>query len=328
MTHVAIPNRAHRNRGAAVSGGADTNSLVNEAKVARAQQALGQMPRFWARYFKTPGSASNEQYQAGKEGAVLRKHSIGILPLARQTNRVGKGAREGAADARKNAAALFNAFGKEYIESRGAKLLVALDIEQDSPMSSDYYTGWSNALTDPTGGSSALAPAIYSSTSATQTWKALARAISNGAVCQGAWIARYLIKTGCVPVPGWREKFVKPKDLPAQCPLLAWQYAQECEGIDYSLINPDHEADFLAGIIVPPEQAIDIESHPERRDQQGSMEHLHAALAHTISQLEAAAHSLRLPDGRPYLFPNGINAIDLTVDFGGEAAVRLNIGGS
>ena len=113
--------------------GADTDSAVTDAKIALAKMSLGDTPRFWGRYFKTPGSAGSGQYHGKKEGPVLRKHGIYVLPIARQTDQVGKGAKKGAEDAQENVAALFEAFGKFYIESRSTKLLVFLDSEPQSP---------------------------------------------------------------------------------------------------------------------------------------------------------------------------------------------------
>jgi hypothetical protein len=202
--------------------GADSLSVVKQALVNGAENFYGAMPRFWGRYFKGPGNTSPQQYHAA-EGLVLRSNGIRLLPIGRQTTSVGG------------------------TEAKGRS-----DVEQSHPLSRTYYRGWVDGIQGV--GASNLVnfiPCVYGSFSANPTWTALAAEFANGVPCGGVWIARYMVANGCTSMPAWSDTRTRPPALPAGVPVLAWQYAQNCHSIDLNQCNPNHEADFLAGLIAP-----------------------------------------------------------------------------
>jgi hypothetical protein len=226
--------------------GADSLSVVKQALVNGAENFYGAMPRFWGRYFKGPGNTSPQQYHAA-EGLVLRSNGIRLLPIGRQTTSVGGTEAKGRSDGEDNANAILG-----EVASVSGDVLVFLDVEQSHPLSRTYYRGWVDGIQGV--GASNLVnfiPCVYGSFSANPTWTALAAEFANGVPCGGVWIARYMVANGCTSMPAWSDTRTRPPALPAGVPVLAWQYAQNCHSIDLNQCNPNHEADFLAGLIAP-----------------------------------------------------------------------------
>jgi hypothetical protein len=162
-------------------------------------------------------------------------------------------------DAAQNVAAIFEVFPPAYLSGADPDVLVFLDVEQESPMTSAYYTAWSAAIIDLANQNSRgrvrLHPAIYGSQGATATWSALKHAINGGAVCDGAWIARYYYPS--VGPRAWNDGLVTPAGgLP--CPILAWQYweapqhSPSSANFDASLANPAHSDMLLSRLVLPP----------------------------------------------------------------------------
>jgi hypothetical protein len=244
--------------------GADTSALVTQSKVRLAIGQLGSAPRFWGRYFKGPGDESPIRYQAHFEGAVLRKNTIRVLPIAQQTNHVNGNADLGSKDGLRNAAAIIASFGQTYL-SRMDGVFVFLDVEGPPRQSlvEEYYRAWSDAIIaagkndmifrdiDKTGPIN-FWPCVYGAEGDDQTWNSLFAAVKNGAVCQGTWIARPG-KIGCQPLALWDDKFIRPKSLPTSVRILLWQGVQECESIDYNRANPATAAELMSGLVSPPD---------------------------------------------------------------------------
>jgi hypothetical protein len=236
--------------------GADCARPVDQKLVDFAEATLGQVPAFWGRYFKGPGNIGPVQYQAQREGAVLHEHGIRVLPIARQTLRVGLSRRAGRGDGRQNVRAIMEAFGADYLAELGVGPFVFLDVEESHPLSAEYWTGWSGAIIDEgrraTAGRVDFVPAIYGSRDAAVTWRALEKAVSAGSSCGGVWIAAWR-SPPCAPPPDWPVDNVAPANLPTGVPVLAWQYGGNCENlIDCNSANPFREEELLRGLILPP----------------------------------------------------------------------------
>lgn len=230
---------------------------------ARLGTYLGQMPTLWGRYFYAPGQINSaghkDTHYAAAEGGFLRANGIRLLPVARQTGNVGGTAAAATKDASNNVAAIFAEVPPSYLSGADPDLLVFLDVEQNSPMSAEYFSAWSATLTDEGARQSnqrvRLHPAIYSSQSADNTWAALRAAMVNGAVCDGAWIARYYSRS---PAPGpWSDALTTPRGgLP--CPILAWQYwespdhAPPALNFDTTIVNPAHADILVDRLALPP----------------------------------------------------------------------------
>jgi hypothetical protein len=238
-------------------------SASNLLSNARSAAYLGQMPALWGRYFYAPGqinsSGHKDTHYAAAENGFLRANGIRLLPVARQTGNVGGNGAIAVKDATNNVAAIFAELPPAYLSGADPDLLVFLDVEQDSPMTAEYFANWSATLiaegAKQSGQRVRLHPAIYSSQSAAATWDALRAAIAGGAVCDGAWIARYYYPS---PIPhAWSDALTTPANgLP--CPILAWQYwespdhAPAALNFDTTIVNPAH-ADILIGrLALPP----------------------------------------------------------------------------
>lgn len=224
---------------------------------------LGQMPQFWGRYFYAPGQRNAaghvDSHYASSENAFLRANGIRVLPIARQTALVGRDAAQATLDAQNNVAALFEVFPASYLSGADPDVLMFLDIEQDTPVSADYYGAWSDTLVSEaarlSSGRVRLHPAVYCGCKDTVTWAALNAAIAAGAACDGAWIARYYYPG---PQPhAWDDHLVLPAALPP-CPMLAWQYwsspdnAPESANFDASIVNTSHADMLMSRLVMPP----------------------------------------------------------------------------
>jgi len=243
---VAEVTSASGTAGVHGSGSADSTSPVKQSLVNAANAVFGAMPKFWGRYFKAPGNTSSIQYHAS-ESPVLRSNGIKLLPIGRQTNHVGGSTAQGDADGRDNASAIL-----AELAGLSGDVLVFLDVEQSLSLSRSYYRGWAAGI-QAIGASHSVnfIPCVYGSFSANPTWAALSAEVAAGVPCGGVWIARYVVDTGCAPMPFWSDTRTRPASLAASIPVLAWQYVQECNGIDCNQCNPNHEASLLSRLIAP-----------------------------------------------------------------------------
>jgi hypothetical protein len=188
---------------------------------------------------------------------VLAPAGIRVLPIARQTNKVGGSRAEGVADGLANGSDVIETFGEDYLEAQGAKFFVFLDVEGSgvSHLSSDYYTGWVAGLSQASQRVTFL-PGIYGLPDDEVTWQALSGALANGVACGGLWMARWLTKA---PEPvAWDTDSTSPNPDPG-VPVLLWQYMDSRDGanLDRNLVNPaiDAQEQLLRLLIVPPSSA-------------------------------------------------------------------------
>jgi len=316
--------------------GADSVSPVTQDLIDSAIEVLGSAPKFWGRYFKSPGKTKQGQYQPGRENPVLERANARVLPIARQTKNVGGSGSEGNRDGRQNAQAIVEAFGAQYLGSLNNNPLVFLDVEQTVPLSAEYYLGWSQALTDEgrrlSKGAINLTPAAYSSYGSKQTWQALSTSMRRGATCGGVWVARYVVPDGCSPMPVWSEDRVRPIGLPEEVPVLAWQYAQNCRDIDCNQANPRFQDQLMGQLIPPPAARVAL---PElvaagQRDIDATIgkmpSYVRDVLAALIEQLLEGARARQI-SGKPFLFPNGVHRIDLTIEISdaGNPSIKMSV---
>jgi hypothetical protein len=235
-----------------------TSQVQGQDLIQLAISRFNAVPAFWGRYFTSPETTGSVEYRHALESLALNAAGIPVLPIARQTVKVGGTALEGSADAKANAADLLATFGADALAAQGDTFFMFLDVEGAPSLSVDYYTAWAQALaqssSDVTGGQVTIRPCIYASQGDTATWQALAQAIANGADCGGAWVARYP-GNGCEAVPDWDDSVVTPS-VGAPCPIVAWQYAGDCAGgsLDFSQTNPalDPHATLLNFLVLPP----------------------------------------------------------------------------
>ena len=85
----------------------------------------------------------------------------------------------------------------------------------------------------------------------------LAQAVSNGAACEGTWIARPGT-LGCHPLKPFDESFVRPPALPQSIKVLAWQAVLECQNLDFSILNPAFDAATLGKFVLPTVPALAV----------------------------------------------------------------------
>jgi|SRR5215470_3062065 len=247
--------------------GADSSVLVTsqiggKPLVELAIELYGEAPAFWGRYFTSASTGGNVEYRHLKENRILRENGIRVLPIARQTKRVDGDGAAGAADASANAHDILATFGADYLKGLGGEFYVFLDVEGAPSLSQAYFTGWANALTGEssgaTGGAVTLLPCVYATRFDSVTWSAVAAAGSAGVDCGGAWVARWT-HHGCHVLDEWDDIGVLP-DVSIPCPVLCWQYADDCHGgsgFDCSQTNPAIDIDdLLSHLILPPETSV------------------------------------------------------------------------
>lgn len=245
--------------------GADSSTLVthridNQNLMELAEGLFGETPVLWGRYFKRFGNTDPVQYQHDRESTPLRERNIRVLPIARQTTRVDGSETDGIADARGNVEAVIRTFGRDYLRLEGGEFFYFLDVEgPPHSLSRRYWRGWaetvvahSAAFTD---GAVTLIPCVYAPQGDNVTWQSVADEAEGGVPCGGAWIARWR-RRGCAGLLEWDDNIVQPR-IEIPCPVLLWQYADEChggDGIDCNETNPnlDLEADLLNKLILPP----------------------------------------------------------------------------
>lgn len=241
--------------------GVDSSSPVTSELIGQASGQFGAAPAFWGRYFTSPTTGGSVEYRHAAENGPLNAAGIRVLPVARQTGRVGGTAADGAQDAALNAADFLGTFGSAVLAAQGGVFLMFLDVEGAPSLSADYYTGWAQGLAsagNAAAGSVTLRPCLYAAQGDAATWAALAQAMAAGAACAGVWVARYL-DSGCEQIPAWDDEFVTPAGgVPST--ILAWQYAGNCNGgaLDLSQTNPgiDGQGLLLNLLVLPPTPAV------------------------------------------------------------------------
>ncbi len=239
-----------------------TTQISGQSLIDLATALYGEPPVFWGRYFTSASASGTVEYRHLKENRALRDRNIRVLPIARQTRRVSGTQAEGSADAEANVDDLIATFGADYLAGQGGRFYMFLDVEGSPSLSAAYYTGWSQTLAShsaaTSGGRVTILPCVYATRADTPTWNAVASAVGGGATCGGAWIARWP-SSGCQVLPLWKDEKVSPT-VPIPCPVLIWQYADECHGgsgFDCSETNPaiDLQADLLDRLILPPDMS-------------------------------------------------------------------------
>jgi hypothetical protein len=228
---------------------------------ARSKTYLNQAPEFWGRYVYAPGQQNSlgkqDSHYSQAENALLRAQGIRLLPIARQTNHVNQAAKA-KTDAVNNVAAIFEVFPPQYLSGADPDVLVFLDVERDNPMTETYYSDWSSTIISEAASRSnsrvRFHPAIYASQGDAATWTALRKAMDGGAVCDGAWVARYYHPTPR-PMP-WNDHLTTPA-ASLVCPILCWQYwaspddAPSNSNFDTNLASPSHADTLLNRLIMP-----------------------------------------------------------------------------
>jgi hypothetical protein len=240
--------------------GADENAIVTQPRIDVATQQTGHSIEFWGRYFKNPGNTSPEQYQPNQEAVLLNQKNIRVLPIGRQTGHVAGSEFLGRTDGKTNAKAIIDAFGAQVLAALPQGLAVFLDVEgpPHPSLSVEYYTGWADGLAQTAQAAGVkLLPAVYGAQGDSTTWTNLAKAVSNGAACEGTWIARPGT-LGCHPLKPFDESFVRPPGLPQSIKVLAWQAVLECHNLDFSILNPAFDAATLGKFVLPavPQPAV------------------------------------------------------------------------
>jgi hypothetical protein len=233
--------------------GADEDAIVTPGRIDVATQQTGHSIEFWGRYFKNPGNTSPEQYQPTKEAALLNQKNIRVLPIGRQTGHVAGSESLGRTDGTTNAKAIIDAFGTQVLGALPQGLVVFVDVEgsPNPSLSVDYYKGWADGLAQTAQAAGVkLLPAVYGARGDSATWTHLAQAVSNGAACEGTWIARPGT-LGCHPLKPFDETFVRPQGLRQSIKILAWQAVLECHNLDFSILNPAFDAATLGKFVLP-----------------------------------------------------------------------------
>jgi hypothetical protein len=248
--------------------GADSSTpvstLVNGSNLVQlAQELFGATPAFWGRYFTSVNTTGTVEYRHAQENQILSQANIRLLPIARQTTRVGGSFLNGATDAMDNVQDFITTFGQDLLSSQGGEFLMFLDVEgtpaNGSPsLSLDYYTGWAQNLVSQSGqltnGAVTIQPCVYARQADATTWETLISANNNGVPCFGGWVARYY-QPGC-QLQDWDNSIVLPAAaLPFD--VLIWQYAASCaQGeIDCNQSNPtmeDIQSKLLSKLVLPP----------------------------------------------------------------------------
>lgn len=246
--------------------GTDSSLQVTPDLIKLATNTLGEKPKFWGRYFKSPTGGSFAEYRHALEDPVLAPAGIKVLPIAQQTRNVNGSEELGRADAELNVADLLATFPLDHLIAQGGKFLMFLDVEglpdEGHPsLSVSYYTGWAQTLVafsqSQTNNAISLMPCVYARTKDNDTWDALIDANANGTKCHGAWVARFHgpPNSNCHS-RDFEPDFALPnRVLPFD--VLIWQYAEKCfdDKIDLDQTNPvidDIETVLLSHLILPP----------------------------------------------------------------------------
>jgi len=239
-----------------------TSQIGGKSLIRVATELYGEPPAFWGRYFSSLATRGSAEYRRSEEGDALREAGIRVLPIARQTRRVGGSESDGAADAVRNSEDILTTFGIDCLARQGGSLFVFLDVEGDPRLSVAYYTGWAETLKEHSaeisGGSASLVPCVYAAQKDVATWTALSAACRGGIPCGGAWVARWR-NNPSYTLPPWDDAFIQPT-IALPCPILLWQYAANCHGsggFDCSQTNPQLDFAYLQShLVLPPAREV------------------------------------------------------------------------
>lgn len=233
----------------------DTYFRVTKPKdIQDATDVLGTKPLFWGRYFSGIDYQGDGEYFR-KENPPLHLAGIRVLPIGRYTTQVGLGKNEGLRDGTDQAKDVVFSFGENYLKSKGGEYYIFLDVESDTPLSTDYYLGWSTAVRS-LSSKVKLLPCVYLNAGDSTTSKALNLAIRNGAKCNGLWVANYgnRFRKPSSPKLNFNSADASPATSIPGVPVLLWQYAGEIDGdFDLNVSNPQiRDQDILSRLILPP----------------------------------------------------------------------------
>lgn len=241
--------------------GSDSFQRVTPALIQLAEDAFGEAPKFWGRYFKSPTGGSAAEYHHQEEDPVLAHANIKVLPIAQQTANVNGTEARGIADAQLNVADILATFPLAHLAAQGGQFLMFLDVEGVSAaapsVSVAYYTGWAQTLVSfsrsQTNNAVTLLPCVYARQLDNDTWNHLVAAHANGVPCHGAWVARF--PGGCANRDFDPQRAFPHVHIPFD--VLIWQFAEKCFGnkIDLDQTNPnlgDIQTKFMDKLILPP----------------------------------------------------------------------------
>jgi hypothetical protein len=220
---------------------------VTEDLVTEAATALGVTPSFWGRYF-TSITAGDGEYRHRVEDPILAALGIRVLPIARQTPRVGGSLDRGLTDGLANGADLLATFGASLLGAMpGVRIFLDVEGDETSRLSRDYYTGWTSGLSQAMGDVRVM-PCVYGIPADETTWRALSGAVSAGVACYGVWLSHP--NAAAEPVP-WTPGMLAPfQEIPG-VPILFWQY-HFGPSFDRNLLNPDVDDSVLDTLVSPP----------------------------------------------------------------------------
>lgn len=235
--------------------GADTVDLISVSSIAEMTELIGRTPAFVARYV-----GSIYEYKHAQENGPAAAAGIKLLMIGDQTKRVCGSRAEGSSDGLANAKDVLASF-----PGLSGEIYLALDCENDPPLSADYWAGWCDGITDACKGTGVTFLAIlYASEGAGETWAALEKAMASGAPCFGVWVADYITTTANnLPIaPAWnplKARMLMPDgSTPSAPPVLIWQTAGGFKGTkfephDANMLNPSTAAAaFLSRCVTPP----------------------------------------------------------------------------
>ena len=236
-----------------------TSKIGNQTLLDLANQLYGKDPAFWGRYFKEPHNTNSQLYHASLESPVLRPRNIRVLPIAQQTSNVNGSENLGRQDAHRNVDALVEAFTIAHLAAQGKEFFMFLDVEPGVYLAQNYYIGWSQEIVQYSQTVSKNAfqvtPCLYSNRMSS-AWQIVTAAAENGGVCAALWVAGWYAHGGCIPLGNWDAKMAIPGGLKLPCPVMIWQYSNDCHGsmgFDCNQVNPaiDLKQDLLNKLIMP-----------------------------------------------------------------------------
>lgn len=232
----------------------DTVDLISPESTAQMTKLIGRVPPIVGRYV-----GSIYEYKHAQENGPAAAAGIRLLMIGDQTKRVGSSNAIGQIDGLSNAADVLSTF-----PTLSGEIYLALDCENDPPLSADYWTGWCIGLVNACKGTEVtFLPILYASEGAGESWAALMKAIAGGAPCFGVWSADYATTTANnLPIaPAWnpsKARMLLPDgSSPATPPVLAWQTGGGFQGTVYephdaNMLNPATDsAAFLSRCILP-----------------------------------------------------------------------------
>ena len=244
--------------------GVDSSNPVSNGAVEEANKFLEVVKAsFWGRYFEGPyaGNCTDEagftsiEYDPSSENPVLHSKGIALLPVGSSTKDVGGSSACGQKDGQVQAQSLLKDLGEEYLAKQGSgEFYIFLDVEQDTPLSPQYYEGWSKAI-QAASSKVKLLPGVYMSVADSSSANNLNQAIDSGATCAGLWIAGYPYPQGWKAnyLPKWNQGEEATPITKVNAPVLLWQFAQNVEQkFDLDMLNPAYASQTLKRLPIPP----------------------------------------------------------------------------